>query len=156
MLLNNIFFEFNSATLTEESKTELFQVVELLKQNEGLNITISGHTDDQGTQAYNMNLSKDRAKAVYDFLVENGVLTDAPPVEDYITDKYLKLVAENETLTEFTLKSSSGYINPDEASVGENNQQDGAADNASSSGSGHLSYLRCVAVASLLGGFLAN
>lgn len=47
---------------------------------------------------------------VSDFLVENGVLAENPPVESYITDKYLKMVLANDTLTEFTQKSSSGYI----------------------------------------------
>ena len=71
--LNNIFFEFNSAKLTEESKTELNKVIGFLKDNPRTRITISGHTDDQGTDEYNMKLSEQRAKAVFNFLIDNGI-----------------------------------------------------------------------------------
>ncbi|MCG8308984.1 MAG: OmpA family protein [Cytophagales bacterium] len=71
--LNNIFFEFNSAKLTEESKTELYKIVGFLVDNPSTKITISGHTDDQGTEDYNMKLSEKRAKAVYDFLINEGI-----------------------------------------------------------------------------------
>ena len=73
MRLNNIFFEFNSANLTDNSKTELNKVVRFLTENTDIKITISGHTDDQGSNEYNLILSKKRAKAVYDFLIEHGI-----------------------------------------------------------------------------------
>lgn len=75
--LNNIFFEFNSASLTDDSKTELFKIVRFLIENPEVNITISGHTDDQGTDEYNMDLSKRRAKAVFDFLIDQGINPDS-------------------------------------------------------------------------------
>ena len=71
--LNNIFFDFNSATLTEDSKTELTKVVRFLTVNSGTKITISGHTDDQGSVEYNQSLSEKRAKAVFEFLVNSGI-----------------------------------------------------------------------------------
>lgn len=71
--LNNIFFEFNSATLTEDSKTELNQIVRFLNNNTGTKITIAGHTDDQGTDAYNQQLSEERARAVYDYLINQKI-----------------------------------------------------------------------------------
>lgn len=73
MLLNNIFFEFNSADLTNDSKTELNKVVRFLTENSALKITISGHTDDIGDNAYNLALSETRAKGVYDYLVKSGI-----------------------------------------------------------------------------------
>lgn len=80
---------------------------------------------------------------VSDFLVGNGVLSEAPVVEDYITDKYLALVAQNETLKEFTLKSSSGYVDPAIEGEGAANSQEEVDDD--SSAPGKLSYLVCVA-----------
>ena len=90
---------------------------------------------------------------VSDFLVGSGVLTEAPPVEDYITDKYLALVAQNETLKEFSLKSSSGYVDQasGEGGGGDNSQEDVDED---SSAPGELPYLVCVA-ASIASAFLA-
>ena len=67
--LNNIFFELNSASLTEESKTELLKISRFLKENPGVKIKIAGHTDDLGSDEYNQQLSERRAKAVYDFLI---------------------------------------------------------------------------------------
>lgn len=71
--LNNIFFEVNSALLTTESITELNKLVHFLTLNPTTKITICGHTDNQGTTAYNMILSEDRARAVYDFLIKRDI-----------------------------------------------------------------------------------
>ena len=71
--LNNIFFEFNSSSLTQDSKTELNKIIRFLMNNPAVKINISGHTDDQGTEAYNMDLSEKRAKAVYDFLINQNI-----------------------------------------------------------------------------------
>lgn len=74
--LNNVFFEFNSASLTVDSKTELDIVVRFLMNNPDTKINISGHTDYQGTEAYNMVLSEKRAKAVYDYLINKQINPD--------------------------------------------------------------------------------
>jgi outer membrane protein OmpA-like peptidoglycan-associated protein len=71
--LNNIFFEFNSASLTEDSKTELLKIASFIRENPGIQISIEGHTDDQGTEQYNQVLSEERAKAVYDFLINTDI-----------------------------------------------------------------------------------
>lgn len=57
-------------------------------------------------------------EAVSKFMVENGAISTDPPVESYITDKYLKMVAENETLREFALKDSESYTKPEEEQSG--------------------------------------
>ncbi|MGR3302782.1 MAG: OmpA family protein, partial [Candidatus Scalindua sp.] len=71
--LNNLFFEFNSALLTADSKTELNKIIRFLINNPLTKIEISGHTDDQGTEEYNLNLSKERAKAVYSYLIDHQI-----------------------------------------------------------------------------------
>jgi OOP family OmpA-OmpF porin len=74
--LNNVFFEFNSDSLTGESKTELDKVVRFLTKNPDTKIKILGHTDDQGTAAYNMNLSVKRAESVYNYLINRQISKD--------------------------------------------------------------------------------
>ena len=69
--LNNIFFDYNKATLRPESFPELDKVVEMLETNAGLEIEIGGHTDDQGTEEYNATLSQSRAEAVRQYLLDN-------------------------------------------------------------------------------------
>jgi outer membrane protein OmpA-like peptidoglycan-associated protein len=71
--LNNIFFEFNSASLTDESETEILKVARFISENPGIKIAIEGHTDDQGPHDYNLSLSERRARAVYDFLINLGI-----------------------------------------------------------------------------------
>ncbi len=72
-VLNNIFFDFNSADLKDESKPELDRLVKFLKKNPRIKITLAGHTDIVGTEEYNQKLSERRAKAVADYLIKNGI-----------------------------------------------------------------------------------
>ncbi len=71
--LKEIFFETNSADVTEESYAELKEVFDFLKAHRELIIEISAHTDDVGSHDSNMDLSDRRARAVVDFLVKRGV-----------------------------------------------------------------------------------
>jgi outer membrane protein OmpA-like peptidoglycan-associated protein len=69
--LNNVFFSTNSFQLREESYKELGKLLEILAKNPTAKIEISGHTDNVGKDAANLTLSNNRAKAVYDYLVNN-------------------------------------------------------------------------------------
>lgn len=73
VVLKNIFFETGSADLKKESTVELNKLVSLLKENQNLKIEISGYTDNVGGEKENLALSENRAKAVYDFLVNAGI-----------------------------------------------------------------------------------
>jgi len=67
--LNNLFFDFNKASLRSQSITELKKLANMLFQNPNIKITIEGHTDEIGTDATNQLLSEKRALAVRDYLV---------------------------------------------------------------------------------------
>jgi outer membrane protein OmpA-like peptidoglycan-associated protein len=71
--LNNIFFDTNKFELLPESITELDLLVDLLKSNANVSIEIQGHTDNVGDVKFNQKLSENRAKAVYDYLLKNGI-----------------------------------------------------------------------------------
>jgi len=73
IVLNNIFFDFNKASLRPESKTELENLIKLMNDNPNIKIEISGHADNIGSSAYNQKLSESRAKAVVDYLIEHGI-----------------------------------------------------------------------------------
>jgi outer membrane protein OmpA-like peptidoglycan-associated protein len=73
IVLNNVFFEFDSEKLTADSKTELEKLFKLLEINSTIRVEISGHTDSKGTKAYNMKLSKSRAESVKEYLVKKGI-----------------------------------------------------------------------------------
>ena len=72
-VLKNIFFDFDKSTLVKESFVELDNLVSYLKVNKNLRIEIGGHTDNQGSEAYNETLSLARAKAVYEYLLAKGI-----------------------------------------------------------------------------------
>ncbi len=74
--LGNIFFEKNSEKLNPKSKPELERIVKLMQQSPKLRIKVTGHTDDVGTDAYNLRLSEQRAKSVIDYLISFGVNTE--------------------------------------------------------------------------------
>ena len=69
----NIFFDINKATLRTISVTELNKAFEFLKTYPNVNVEISGHTDNDGSDEYNKNLSQQRAQAVVDYLSELGI-----------------------------------------------------------------------------------
>jgi len=73
IVLNNIFFEFGSAQLLESSFFELDELVEFMLDHHLLHIRISGHTDNVGGEKENMVLSEQRAKSIYDYLVQKGI-----------------------------------------------------------------------------------
>lgn len=71
--LNNIFFEFNKATLKSESINELERLYDLMAKNPTIKIQISGHTDSIGSDEYNLNLSEKRAQVVVRYLQNKGI-----------------------------------------------------------------------------------
>ena len=73
VILNNVLFKTDSYELEETSYPELSKLVDLLRQNPNLKASINGYTDNVGTAAYNLELSRKRAQAVVDFLIQNGV-----------------------------------------------------------------------------------
>ncbi|MCW3070671.1 MAG: hypothetical protein JWO44_561 [Bacteroidetes bacterium] len=76
IILKNIFFDFDKATLRPESTNELERLTKLLTDVPTLKIEISGHTDSKGADAYNKTLSNNRAKAVVDYLITKGIAAD--------------------------------------------------------------------------------
>jgi len=74
VVLRNIFFETDKYELLPDSKAELGKLVMFLQKNPALNIEIGGHTDNEGSEVHNVTLSQNRARAVYDYLVANGIL----------------------------------------------------------------------------------
>lgn len=72
-ILQNIFFDVDKYDLQAKSVTELEKILRFLKENSGVKVEISGHTDSSGSPAYNNSLSEKRAQSVYNYLVSHGV-----------------------------------------------------------------------------------
>lgn len=73
MILKNIFFDTDSYRLKKTSSVELENLLQFLKNDPTLRIEISGYTDNTGSEKNNKQLSIDRAKSVYNYLINNGI-----------------------------------------------------------------------------------
>ncbi len=83
LALKDINFESNSDKLSDVSFTELNRVIQLMKENATLKVEIAAHTDDMGSDAYNMALSNKRAKSVMDYLIQNQITMDRFTAKGY-------------------------------------------------------------------------
>ncbi len=108
VILRNIFFETASYKLKDESFAELSKLISFLTHNATVKIEIAGHTDNHGSQEMNKKLSLNRAKAVYDYLVQHHIDANRLTYKGYGFDKP---IATNDTeagralnrRTEFTI-----------------------------------------------------
>lgn len=115
VLIENIFYDFDKATLRPESTAALDQLVLLLNENPNVTIELSAHCDYRGPAAYNKALSQQRAEAVVDYLIAHGIARDRlspvgygkekpKTVKKKLTEKY-PFLKENDVLTEEFIKT---------------------------------------------------
>lgn len=81
--LENVFFDFDQATLKAESAIELNKLLTFLRENPRVRIEIRGHTDDKGADDYNLRLSQARAEAVRVWLINQGVTASRMEAKGY-------------------------------------------------------------------------
>jgi len=94
VVLKNIYFEFNKATLKEASFRELENVIGFMKDNPKVKIKITGHTDNVGSRQYNLNLSQARAKSVVEHIKSKGIDPGRMEYKGYAFDQP---IADNDT-----------------------------------------------------------
>ncbi len=115
VLIDNIFYDFDKATLRPESAAALDQLVKLLEENPNVTIELSAHTDYRGSAEYNKRLSQRRAESVINYLIEHGIAKDRLTPVGYgkenpktirrkLTEKY-PFLKENDVLTEEYIKT---------------------------------------------------
>lgn len=76
VLIRNIFYDFDKATLRPESTQALDSLIDLLNENPNITIELSSHTDFRGADAYNQRLSQRRAESVVRYLIDHGIAED--------------------------------------------------------------------------------
>ena len=76
VLIRNIFYDFDKATLRPESTMALDSLITLLNETANITIELSAHTDYRGSAAYNERLSQRRAESVVNYLIEHGIAAD--------------------------------------------------------------------------------
>lgn len=75
-LIDNIFYDFDKATLRDTSKVALDRLVTMLNENPNITIELSAHADYKGASAYNKRLSQRRAESVVNYLIAHGIAAD--------------------------------------------------------------------------------
>ena len=76
VMIDNIFYDFDKATLRPESTTALDELVQLLNENPNVTIELSAHCDYKGSDAYNKRLAQRRAESVVAYLIEHGIASE--------------------------------------------------------------------------------
>lgn len=76
VLIDNIFYDFDKATLRDSSKVALDKLVGILNDNPNVTIELAAHTDYLGSAAYNKGLSQRRAESVIRYLIAHGIAAD--------------------------------------------------------------------------------
>ncbi|MCR5180670.1 MAG: OmpA family protein [Bacteroidaceae bacterium] len=115
VLVRNVFYEFDSAELTDNSTAALDSLVTLLEENPNITIELSSHCDYRGNDQYNERLSQRRAESVVNYLIEHGVSADRLTPKGYgeshpkvvkrrIAEKY-DFLALGDTLTESYIRA---------------------------------------------------
>ena len=115
VLIDNIFYDFDKATLRPESTTALDELVVLLKENPNVTIELSAHTDYKGSAEYNKRLSQRRAESVVKYLTEHGIENERLTPVGYgkempkmirkkVAERY-PFLKENDVLTEEYVKT---------------------------------------------------
>ena len=115
VLIDNIFYDFDKATLRPESASALDELVVLLKENPNVTIELSAHTDYKGSAEYNKRLSQRRAESVVKYLTEHGVENERLTPVGYgkempkmirkkVAERY-PFLKENDVLTEEYVKT---------------------------------------------------
>lgn len=94
IVLRNVFFDFDKATLRPESQSELERLINILNTYSSLKIEISGYTDNIGAADYNKKLSEARAKSVVDYLIAHGISSTRMTYKGYGKDNP---IATNDT-----------------------------------------------------------
>ena len=82
-VIENIFYDFDKATLRPESKEALDKMIVMMEDNPNVTIELSAHTDRKGSEDYNINLSQRRAQSVVDYLIRGGVAEDRLVAKGY-------------------------------------------------------------------------
>ncbi|MCF0184319.1 MAG: OmpA family protein [Bacteroidaceae bacterium] len=76
VLVRNVFYEFDRADITPDSRPALDSLITLLNENPNVTIELASHTDFRGSDAYNMRLSQRRAESVVRYLIDGGIASD--------------------------------------------------------------------------------
>ena len=100
IVIPNIYYDYDKATLREESLPVLDKLLSFFEENSDLIIEIGSHTDSRGSDSYNLNLSQRRAQSVVDYLISKGIPTEQLKAKGYGETKLVNRCKNNVNCSE--------------------------------------------------------
>jgi outer membrane protein OmpA-like peptidoglycan-associated protein len=120
IVIQNIYYDYDKASLREESLPVLDKLVSFFEENNDLTIEIGSHTDSRGSDSYNKDLSQRRAQSVVDYLISKGVTAEQLSAKGYGETKLINACKngvqcseeehQENRRTTFRVISSSGVL----------------------------------------------
>lgn len=110
IILKPIYFAFNKSNITSEAAKEIDKLVYVMSQNYKINILVKSHTDSRGSDEYNLNLSKRRAKETVKYVVSKGIDSDRISGNGFGESELKVSCGDNCTEKEHALNRRSEFI----------------------------------------------
>jgi outer membrane protein OmpA-like peptidoglycan-associated protein len=109
VILQEIYFAFDKSDVTEQGKVELDKLVKVMNENPKMVIAVNSHTDNQGSEQYNLNLSQRRANATVQYLISKGITKERVSGKGY-GESQLKVNCQNCTIQDHKINRRSEFI----------------------------------------------
>ena len=122
VMIDNIFYDYNKATLRPESTQALDELVVLLNENPNVTIELSAHCDLVGSQQYNIGLSQRRAESVVEYLIAHGIASDRLSPKGYGKEK--PKVVRKKLADQYPWLKEGDVLTPEFISELDNDQQE--------------------------------
>lgn len=110
IVLKEINFEYNKSNITQEGAFELDKLVQVMKNNDKLTILVKSHTDNRGSDAYNLDLSDRRAKSTVQYVISKGISANRISGKGYGESEPKIDCKENCTEEEFAINRRSEFL----------------------------------------------
>ena len=110
IVLENIYFEFDKSNITKEAAFDLDKIVESMKANPSIVVMVRSHTDNRGSDAYNMSLSNRRAKSTVQYIISKGIAQDRISGQGYGEGDLVEKCGDNCTEEQHAQNRRSEFI----------------------------------------------
>ena len=110
IILKEINFEYNKSNITQEGAFELDKLVQVMKNNDKLTILVKSHSDNRGSDAYNLELSDRRAKSTVQYIISKGISASSISGKGYGESEPKIDCKENCTEEEFAINRRSEFL----------------------------------------------
>lgn len=118
--IDNIYYDLAKWDIRESSKPELDMLINVLKETPEVKVQLSAHTDDQGNDEYNMDLSQKRAQSVVDYLIAGGISADRLIAKGYGESQLIVKKAKTDDQHQMNRRTTFKILNSEDINTSSN------------------------------------